>query len=81
MDKTGPSADLSQTGQLGKGLVLTAWPPRIASLPAFLLAAAYAGTAPDATAAIVPVDAVAKNSRLDRLYLFIAISLHFVRGL
>jgi hypothetical protein len=61
----------SQYGQSGQLLFfLTGSPPRIASLPAFLLILLYAGTLRD-IAAIVPTDAVARSCRLVKLLLFI----------
>ena len=71
MDRTDFSADLSQTGQEGQGLVLTGLPPRTASLLAFLLALPYAGIVREATAAIVPAEAAVINCRLVTLFLFI----------
>jgi hypothetical protein len=60
-------------GQSYQPLVLTGLPPRIAGLPAFLLTFPYAGIALDATAAREAAEAVFRNWRLFKLFLFISI--------
>ena len=71
------SAALSHIGQRGRQrLVLTALPPLIASLPAFLLAIPEVGSTAEVTAAIVPADAALKNCLLLNLFLFILSILH-----
>ena len=62
---TASTISSSTCGHSGQALFRrTGSPPRMASLEAFRTTSAWAGSAVEATAAIVPADAVAMNCRL-----------------